>query len=180
MKRKCKNCSQVLQEVLVYKGGARRRSRVIQCPNHCDLRCPQCDETVRVRSISLGIKTLACRNCPWSGRSLQLAASKNEKNSERVSYDEEADVISGLEELLSQMHLEGLRCPSCEGSLEHSKDSIFKLGCTNSLCRKIWPSASFLTYETSSQESSKNDLSTVSVCGSCSQPIRNDSRCGCS
>jgi len=54
---------------MVYKNGLRRRTRVVQCPNHCDLQCPRCDGDVKVTLSRTNEKNLKCKGCEWKGHS---------------------------------------------------------------------------------------------------------------
>jgi hypothetical protein len=67
---KCSDCKNELTRVLVYLNGRwSRRVAELQCPNHCDLQCPQCGSKARVTRRSEDERNLYCAKCGWKGHS---------------------------------------------------------------------------------------------------------------
>lgn len=67
---KCSDCKNELTRVLVYLNGRwSRRVAVLQCPNHCDLQCPQCGGNLRATKRNKKEMSIHCRNCGWKGHS---------------------------------------------------------------------------------------------------------------
>lgn len=102
--KKCKNCGERIQEILVYKNSHLRRTRVAQCPNHCDLKCPQCDShlATRVSRNNSSEKTLRCKNCEWRGfspcRELFKEKAEAEEAVQRARDEAQMEKIKRLRE----------------------------------------------------------------------------------
>ena len=189
--RKCPVCREPLFEKLVYKNGARRRTRVVQCPNHCDLKCPNCDELVRVTSTRIHERSLKCKNCEWRGHVPDRQFIKS-KDAARLKFIESA---SSARRSGSLSKLSGSACPSCNQALLYSKttmpslksgydDITYRLECRSKECSSMsWeeiktvlaeglPLGNHLPKATASKSETK--------CQSCGQPILYGYRCGCS
>lgn len=149
---RCSKCRQSKIEVLVYKNGLRRRTRVVQCPNHCDLKCPRCDSDVRVTLARTYEKNLKCRGCSWKGhspdrdfnyakdRSKRLAAEKRKELVEEKKRDARMAKANSLAvarkakrdalrfEILKKIDLNELRvgseCPFCKRRLVIKKSVV--------------------------------------------------------
>ena len=203
--RKCPLCREPFFEHLVFKKGARRRTRVVQCPNHCDLKCPICDELVRVTSDRIHERSLKCKNCEWRGHvpDRQFVKSKDSArltaNMEKIYAAHNREREKRRTEIRKSVEVDklgsGSRCPFCnyilllstttKPSLKSGYDDItYRLRCSSTECDTTW------------REEIKTDLTKVlpdgnalpkataseieTTCQSCGHPILYGGRCGCS
>lgn len=190
--RKCPMCREPLFEKLVYKKGKwSRRTRVVQCPNHCDLKCPNCDELVTVTSTRIHERSLKCKNCGWSGHVPDRQFIKS-KDAARLKFIESA---SSARRTGSLSKLFGSNCPFCSQVLLFSKttkpslksgfdDITYRLSCSSTECDSaMWeeiktvPAKDLLIGD----DLLKARASKIETeCQSCGQPIMYGWRCGCS
>lgn len=190
--QKCPTCREPLFENLVHKNGAwSRRTRVVQCPNHCDLKCPNCDELVRVTSTRIHERSLKCKNCEWRGHvpDRQFIKSRDE---ERRKFIESA---SSARRSGSLSKLSGSECPFCSHVLLFSKttkpslksgydDITYSLSCSSAECDSTrWEEIKTVLAKGSpfGNDLPKPRASKIETkCQSCGQSILYDGRCGCS
>lgn len=66
----CFICWHELVPVLVSRTGRPPRHRVLQCANHCDMKCPKCDNTLRINREDKASLHLRCYRCHWTGEGL--------------------------------------------------------------------------------------------------------------
>lgn len=74
---RCIVCWRELVKVLVSKTGRPPRRKVMQCSRHCDMKCPKCNNTLRVTREDQISKKIRCYRCHWTG--LGLSAIELEK-----------------------------------------------------------------------------------------------------
>jgi len=182
----CRQCKTVKVSQLVYKDGALRRKRILQCPNHCDLKCPQCDEILRVTSTRPKEKSLKCENCLWKGHSpdREFLVAQNKKrlleNQRSTNVPERAAIDLQADE----------KCPHCgRGVLVIERveqvqisgaEIKITLSCNNSSCGETFWEQIIDMSEKQLTTRNRQVFAGISVCPSCELPIRSDSRCGCS
>lgn len=197
--RKCRTCRESLIENLVYKKGKwSRRTRVVQCPNHCDLKCPNCDELVRVTSTRIHERSLKCKNCEWRGHVPDRQFIKS-KEAARLKFEvarlKFIESASSARRSGSLSKLSGSACPSCNQALLYSKttfpslksgyaDITYRLECRSKDCSSMsWEDIKTVLAESLPLGSHlpKATASKIETnCQSCGQPILYDGRCRCS
>ena len=191
-KQKCRTCRETLSENLVYKKGKwSRRTRVVQCPNHCDLKCPNCDELVRVTGTRIHERSLKCKNCEWKGHVPDRRFVKS-KEAARLKFIESA---SGARRSGSLSKLSGSECPHCSQALLYSKTTMpslksgyedvkYRLECMSKECDSMsWEEVKTVLAEVlpSGKDLLKPRASKIETkCQSCGQLILYDGRCRCS
>ena len=203
--RKCKTCREGFVEIFVYKNRSLRRTRVLQCPNHCDDRCPRCDSELKTISISTisNEKALECNECTWTGYSpdRELFNLRFEIESEKIRDREKLKLERKLlreRERRIQANLpyeldDVEQCPKCHVPLKRREYVSYRsisglseitemLYCPESGCGNSWAIGT-------SKRNIPNGIavrdhlpvnSSVQMCNSCEQPIRNGFQCGCS
>ena len=203
--RKCPMCREPVFEKLVFKNGARRRTRVVQCPNHCDLKCPICDELVRVTSDRIHERSLKCKNCEWRGHvpDRQLVKAKDaarlSAHMEKIYAARSREREKRRTEIRKNVDVNklgsGSRCPFCsyvlffskttKPSLKSGYDEItYRLRCSSTECDSTWWEetktvlAKVLPYGNDWLKATASKIETK--CQSCGQSILYGYRCGCS
>ena len=203
--KKCKTCREGFVEIFVYKNGSLRRTRVLQCPNHCDGMCPRCDVELKTISISTisNERALECEECLWTGYSPDRELfnlrfeieSEKIKNREKLKLEHkllrerEKRIQSNLPYQLDDIE----HCPNCHVPLKSSEYVSYRsisgfseitemLYCPEPICGNTWAIGT-------SKRKIPNGItvrdqlplnSSVQICSSCGQPIRNGFQCGCS
>jgi hypothetical protein len=180
----CRQCKTVKVSQLVYKDGALRRKRVLQCPNHCDLKCPQCDETLRVTSTRPKEKSLKCVNCLWNGhspdRKFLVAQKKFLENQRSTNIPERAVIDLRVGSNCSHCGHGVLVAERVERVQISGSEIKITLSCDNSSCGETFWEQIIDMSEKQLITSNRRVFPGISVCPSCELPIRSDSRCGCS
>lgn len=201
--QKCSECLELLVETWVHTNGAMSRTLVVQCPNHCDLKCPRCNESVTVTSSRLSKKYLKCKYCEWRGNcpDRQFAKSK-----EPLKLEAEQDEIllkrretrrQKIRKKVATDELSvGSKCPFCGLVLLQLKnlELTSKLGndfrtiglsCGDTACDSKWwvdikVDHLLKMHDLYIKPETSETSETTDKCESCGQPILHDGRCGCS
>jgi hypothetical protein len=198
---RCSECRQSKVEVLVYKNGLRRRTRVVQCPNHCDLKCPVCDDDLAVTSISRvsNEKALCCAQCGWDGHSpCRVLFNDRFEEKARIRKQKEEERARNLRILKNQVYWnndDGPYCPHCDIPLSQVSELVFtdvygkqqfriENVCRDGGCGRSWTShveaGTVFSKVGARFVDTRSSDGIGSICDSCDQPIRNGSICGCS
>lgn len=67
---RCIVCWRKLVKKLVSRTGQPPRREVMQCSRHCDMKCPKCNNTLRVTREDQLSKKIRCYRCHWTGSGL--------------------------------------------------------------------------------------------------------------
>lgn len=198
--QKCSECQELLLETWVDTNGVLGRTLVVQCPNHCDLKCPRCNESVKLTSSRLSKRYLKCNYCEWRGSNPDRQFTKSKEPPKLEA--EQDEILMKRREMRRQKILKkvainelsvGSKCPFC--SLVLSRLKTFELSstlgndfrtiglsCGDTACDSIWwvdikvdrllaMHDLYIGPETSE---------TADKCESCGQSILYGGRCGCS
>ena len=185
--QKCSECQELLLETWVDTNGALGRTLVVQCPNHCDLKCPRCNESVNLTSSRLSKRYLKCNYCEWRGSNPDRQFTKSKEPPKLEA--EQDEILMKRREMRRQKILKkvainelsvGSKCPFC--SLVLSRLKTIGLSCVDTACDSIWwvdikvdrlLAMHDLYIEPETSE-------TADKCESCGQSILYGGRCGCS
>ncbi len=188
----CRLCREILAEVLVYKNGARRRTRVRQCPNHCDQRCPQCDVRISISISKEDELILDCNDCNWSGTILYYPLVKKIVRKERERF---RLIEKQTRWRMIQVAVDA-PCHQCGEKLKE-KSRILEtsdLGnrrvqrrlqreiiCSNKECNWIGQSEIVIQWMTPRGNWSLSEFipAVQTNCPACTQVIRDGTKCGC-
>ncbi len=117
---RCFTCWHELVAVLVSRTGRPPRHRVFQCANHCDMKCPKCDNTLRITSQDKASLNLRCYRCHWTGEGL----SENDLEKWKQSSRSRSALNKVRKEWALITPAEGSPCHRCGCPLSEKKTEI--------------------------------------------------------
>lgn len=190
---RCVVCWRELVKVLVSRTGRPPRRKVIQCSRHCDMRCPKCDNTLRVAREDQESKKIRCYRCHWTGFGISAI--------ELDTWQRTPSARSALLEAQKEWKLIvpdlGSPCHNCGHPLSEETSPASQtnadfytwthsLICTNLRCkakpirserRRATSAADWLSFR---RREVPAVLPLRTWCVSCGQTLSTDGHCGCS